>query len=87
MTKKDLHNITQKTNDITTRTPLKTGVELSCSGRVSSSCSTSGLGAEDWVRWKNVLVLTLQRYVLMPGAGNYSTALQYYKPCVYIFFI
>jgi hypothetical protein len=35
--------------------PLKTGVELSCSGRVSSSCSTSGLGAEDWVRWKNVL--------------------------------
>ena len=30
-----------KTNDWVTRTPLKTGVELSISGRVSNSCSTS----------------------------------------------
>jgi len=32
---------TYKTNDRVTRTPLKTGGELRCSGRVSSSCSTS----------------------------------------------
>ena len=31
-----------KTKDRVTRTPLKPGGELRCSGRVSSSCSTSG---------------------------------------------
>jgi hypothetical protein len=31
-----------KTKDRVTRTPLKTGGKLRCSGRVSSSCSTSG---------------------------------------------
>jgi hypothetical protein len=30
-----------KTKDRVTRTPLKTGGELGCSGRVSSACSTS----------------------------------------------
>ena len=35
-------NHTHKTKDRVTRTPLKTGDELMCSGRVSSSCSTSG---------------------------------------------
>jgi len=38
----DLQNTTLKTNDRVTRTPLKTGDELRCSGRVNSSCSTSG---------------------------------------------
>ena len=33
---------THKTKDRVTRTPLKSGGELRCSGRVSSSCSTSG---------------------------------------------
>jgi hypothetical protein len=33
---------THKTKDRVTRTPLKTGGELRCSGRVISSCSTSG---------------------------------------------
>jgi len=33
---------THKTKDRVIRTPLKTGSELMCSGRVSSSCSTSG---------------------------------------------
>jgi hypothetical protein len=33
---------TYKTKDRVTRTPVKTEVELMCSGRVSSSCSTSG---------------------------------------------
>jgi hypothetical protein len=32
---------TYKTKDGVTRTPLKTGSELRCSGRVSSCCSTS----------------------------------------------
>ena len=33
---------TYKTKDRVTRTPLKTEGELKCSGRVSSSCSTTG---------------------------------------------
>jgi hypothetical protein len=33
---------TNKTKDRVTRTPLKTGGELRCSGRVNSSCSTNG---------------------------------------------
>jgi len=33
---------THKTRDRVTRIPLKTEVELRCSGRVGSSCSTSG---------------------------------------------
>jgi hypothetical protein len=32
---------TYKTKDRVTRTPLKTGGELRCSGKVSNSCSTS----------------------------------------------
>ena len=41
---KDKHRSTKhtyKTKDRVTRTPLKTGGELRCSGRVCSSCSTS----------------------------------------------
>ena len=38
----DLQNTTDKTKERITRTLLKTGGELRCSGRVSSSCSTSG---------------------------------------------
>ena len=37
----DKQRSTYKTKDRVTRTPLKTGGELRCSGRVSSSCSTS----------------------------------------------
>ena len=33
---------THKTKDRVTQTPLKTGGKLRCSGRLSSSCSTSG---------------------------------------------
>jgi hypothetical protein len=39
-TKKDIQHTMNKTKDRATRTPLKTGSELRCSGRVSSSCST-----------------------------------------------
>ena len=41
-TNNDLQNITHKTKNRVTRTPLKTGGELRCSGMVSSSCCTSG---------------------------------------------
>jgi hypothetical protein len=34
---------THKTKDRETRTPLKTGGKLRCSGKVGSSCSTSGI--------------------------------------------
>ena len=39
-TNNDLQNITQKTKNWATRTPLKTGNELSFSGKDSSSCGT-----------------------------------------------
>jgi hypothetical protein len=39
----DLQNITQKTKDRATRTPIKTiEGDLRCSGRVGSSCTTCG---------------------------------------------
>jgi hypothetical protein len=38
---------THETKDRVTRTPLKAGGEVMCSGRVSSSCSTS----QDWLKW------------------------------------
>jgi hypothetical protein len=41
-TNTDPQNITHKTKDRVARTPIKTGVELRCSGRVGSYCSTSG---------------------------------------------
>ena len=40
-TNNDLQHITQITKNRVTRTPLKTGSELRCSGMVGSSCSTS----------------------------------------------
>jgi len=41
-TNNNLQNTTQKTKDRERRTPLKTGSEFKCSGRVSSSYSTNG---------------------------------------------
>jgi hypothetical protein len=38
----DPQNITQKIKDRVTRTPLKIGRELMCSGRVSGFCITNG---------------------------------------------
>jgi hypothetical protein len=52
---------THKTKDRVTRTPLKTRGELTCSGRVSSSCSTSDTRRVNLVtnpvkshEWRNV---------------------------------
>jgi hypothetical protein len=39
----DLQNNTQKTRDWTTTTPQKTGDEMRCSGKVTSSCFTKML--------------------------------------------
>ena len=58
---------TYKTKDRVTRTPLKTGGELRCSGRVSSSCSTSGTRRVNLVtnlvlntiKQTNVFILTM----------------------------
>jgi len=41
-TNNDLQNTTQKTKDWATRTPLKTGGELRCSGRVRSTGTICG---------------------------------------------
>jgi hypothetical protein len=41
-TNNDLQNMTHKSKDRVTQTPLKTGDEPGAPGRVSSSCSTSG---------------------------------------------
>ena len=38
----NLQNITHNIKDRVSRSPLKTGGELMCSGRVGSSCSTNG---------------------------------------------
>ena len=41
-----------KTKDRVTQTPLKTGGELRCSGRISSSCPTSGTRRVNIVSYK-----------------------------------
>jgi hypothetical protein len=48
MINNDLQNTTQKTKDLATRTPLKTGGKPTCSGREICSCSSSG---NRRVRW------------------------------------
>jgi hypothetical protein len=42
MRNNDPQNLSQKTKDRATRTPLKTRAELRCCGWVIISCSTSG---------------------------------------------
>jgi hypothetical protein len=42
-TNNDLKNTTQKAKDSGTCTPLNSGDELMCSGRVSNFCSTSDI--------------------------------------------
>ena len=39
-TNDDLQNITQKTEDRETKTPLRSGYELVCSGRLGSYCTS-----------------------------------------------
>jgi hypothetical protein len=42
-TNSDLQTITHKTKDRITRTPLNNRGKFKCSGRISSSCFTSGI--------------------------------------------
>jgi hypothetical protein len=44
-----IYKIYTQNKDRVTQTPLKTGSELRCSGRVSSSCSTSGISHSNLV--------------------------------------
>ena len=63
-----IQSTTQKTNDRTTRTPLKIEGELGCSGMVSTSCSTSGtcrvtlvknpLISHEWWKDREVLMIS-----------------------------
>jgi len=57
---------THKTKDRVTRTALKTGRELICSGRVSSSCSTSGTRrvnlVTNFIFWVKVRYFTIPIY-------------------------
>jgi hypothetical protein len=65
---------THRTKDRATRTPLKTGDELRCSGRVSSSCSTSGTRrvyliidtviSHEWGKDREVLTTSGTYYVI-----------------------
>jgi len=52
MTNNDLQNMTHKTKDRVTRTPLKTGGELMFSGRVSSSCSCCGIRRNEGFKYE-----------------------------------
>jgi hypothetical protein len=66
---------TYKTKDRVTRTPSKTGDELRCSGRVSSSCSTSGTRgvnlvtnpviSREWGKDREVLTTCRSVFVLL----------------------
>jgi hypothetical protein len=66
---------TYKTKDRVTRTPSKTGDELRCSGRVSSSCSTSGTRrvnlvtnpviSREWGKDREVLTTCRSLFVLL----------------------
>ena len=46
---------THKTKDRITRTPLKTGGELRCSGRVGSPCYTSGKHIVDYCNQQTMM--------------------------------
>jgi hypothetical protein len=53
---------TYKPIDRVTRTPPKTGGELRCSGRVSSSCSTINFGIVPTV-WESLFFIVLFAYI------------------------
>ena len=50
---------TYKTKDRETRTPLKTGGELRCSGRVSSSCCTGDTRRVNIIVFQNKIHLSM----------------------------
>jgi hypothetical protein len=58
---------TYKTKDRVTQTPLKTGSELRCSGRVSSSCSTSDTCHVNLDT--NLVIIDLQQKLFIVGSS------------------
>jgi hypothetical protein len=60
---------TYKTKDRVTRTPLKTGGELRCSGRVGSSCSNSGTRRVTLVTNPGLCYIIHQYYPHQVGEG------------------
>jgi hypothetical protein len=70
-TNNDLQNITHKTKDRVTRTPLKTGGELRCSGRVSSSCSTSGTRCVNLVTNEVIKISQVSELDWLPRFSRY----------------
>jgi len=54
-----IYKHTHKTKDQVTRTPLKTEGERMCSGRVSSSCSTSGTLITDFLITVGIVVMQM----------------------------
>ena len=73
-TKKDKQRSTKHTNqtkDRVTRTQLRTGGELRCSERVSSSCSTSG------TRCVNLVTNMVKTHELGKGREVFTTSETY----------
>jgi hypothetical protein len=54
-----IYKHTHKTTDRVTRTPLKTEGERMCSGRVGSSCSTSGTLNTDFLITIGIVVIQM----------------------------
>jgi hypothetical protein len=64
-TNNDLQSTSQKTKDLTTWTPLKTGSDLGCSWKVSSSCSNI-----QWVQHITVQHIIMSSNLLCPTHYN-----------------
>ena len=63
---------THKTTDRVTRTPLKSGGELRCSGKLSSSCSTSGTCSVNLVTYPVISHEWGQDRVTFTTSGTYA---------------
>ena len=76
---------THKTKDRVTRTPLKTVGELRCSGRVVSSCYTSGTGRVNVVT-DSVIILFYLREIKGNISFNHIHELVICFPSFFFFF-
>ena len=75
---------TYKTKDRVKGTPLKTGGELRCSGRVSSSCSTSGTRRVKLVSFLYFRFSTINRDTTNVGNVLYTKSIE---SKMYLYFI
>ena len=72
----DLQNITQKTKYRATQTPLKTGGELRCSGRVRNFCFTCGAHRVNLIT-NHVMVQTVKLSKCLLQINHYEHVNQY----------